>query len=90
MDEFRILNAGGLRYQNEFVRHKILDAMGDLYLVGHPLLASYTAHKSGHDLNNKLLRALLADESAYEIATFSNAAAAPAAYSSQLEQAWAA
>lgn len=90
MDEFRILNPGGLRYQNEFVRHKILDAMGDLYLVGHPLLAGYTAHKSGHDLNNKLLRALLADESAYEIATFSNAASAPAAYSSQLEQAWAA
>jgi UDP-3-O-[3-hydroxymyristoyl] N-acetylglucosamine deacetylase len=90
MDEFRILNAGGLRYQNEFVRHKILDAMGDLYLVGHPLLASYTAHKSGHDLNNKLLRALLADQSAYEIVTFSNTASAPAAYSSQLEQVWAA
>jgi UDP-3-O-[3-hydroxymyristoyl] N-acetylglucosamine deacetylase len=90
MDEFRILNAGGLRYQNEFVRHKILDAMGDLYLAGHPLLASYTAHKSGHDLNNKLLRALLADSSAYEIATFSNAALAPAAYSTQLEQVWAA
>ncbi len=90
MDEFRILNAGGLRYQNEFVRHKILDAMGDLYLVGHPLLASYTAHKSGHDLNNKLLRALLADQSTYEIVTFSNTASAPAAYSSQLEQVWAA
>lgn len=90
MDEFRILNAGGLRYQNEFVRHKILDAMGDLYLAGHPLLASYAAHKSGHDLNNKLLRALFADPTTYEIATFSTAAAAPAAYSSQLEQAWAA
>ncbi len=90
MDEFRILNAGGLRYQNEFVRHKILDAMGDLYLAGHPLLASYTAHKSGHDLNNKLLRALFADPTSYEIATFSSAASAPAAYSSQLEQAWAA
>jgi UDP-3-O-[3-hydroxymyristoyl] N-acetylglucosamine deacetylase len=90
MDEFRILNAGGLRYQNEFVRHKILDAMGDLYLAGHPLLASYTAHKSGHDLNNKLLRALFADPTTYEIATFSTAASAPAAYSSQLEQAWAA
>jgi len=51
MDEFRILNSGGLRYRNEFVRHKILDAMGDLYLAGHPLLASYTAHKSGHGLN---------------------------------------
>ena len=90
MDEFRILNAGGLRYQNEFVRHKILDAMGDLYLAGHPLLASYAAHKSGHDLNNKLLRALFADPTSYEIATFSTAASAPAAYSSQLEQAWAA
>ena len=90
MDEFRILNTGGLRYRNEFVRHKILDAMGDLYLVGHPLLASYTAHKSGHGLNNKLLRALLADSTSYEIVTFDNAAAAPAAYSSQLEQEWAA
>ena len=90
MDEFRILNTGGLRYRNEFVRHKILDAMGDLYLVGHLLLASYTAHKSGHGLNNKLLRALLADRTAYEIVTFSNAAAAPAAYSSQLEHEWAA
>ncbi len=90
MDEFRILNSGGLRYQNEFVRHKILDAMGDLYLIGHPLLASYTAHKSGHGLNNKLLRALLADSTSYEIITFNNAAAAPAAYASQLEQEWAA
>ena len=90
MDEFRILNSGGLRYRNEFVRHKILDAMGDLYLIGHPLLASYTAHKSGHGLNNKLLRALLADDSAYEIVSFENAAAAPAAYSTQLEQEWAA
>lgn len=90
MDEFRILNTGSLRYRNEFVRHKILDAMGDLYLIGHPLLASYAAHKSGHGLNNKLLRALLDDESSYEIVTFSNSAAAPAAYSTQLEQEWAA
>ncbi len=90
MDEFRILNTGGLRYRNEFVRHKILDAMGDLYLIGHPLLAIYTAHKSGHGLNNKLLRALLADSTSYEIITFNNAAAAPAAYASQLEQEWAA
>ncbi len=89
MDEFRILNSGGLRYQNEFVRHKILDAMGDLYLAGHPLLASYTAHKSGHGLNNKLLRALFADPAAYEIVSFDSDAAAPAAYSSQLEQEWA-
>jgi UDP-3-O-[3-hydroxymyristoyl] N-acetylglucosamine deacetylase len=90
MDEFRILNRGGLRYRNEFVRHKILDAMGDLYLIGHPLLASYTAHKSGHSLNNKLLRALLADPTAYETVSFETTAAAPAAYSSQLEQEWAA
>ena len=90
MDEFRILNSGGLRYRNEFVRHKILDAMGDLYLIGHPLLASYSAHKSGHGLNNKLLRALLADPTAYEMIGFDKAAAAPAAYSTQLEQEWAA
>ncbi len=90
MDEFRILNAGGLRYKNEFVRHKILDAMGDLYLIGHPLLASYNAHKSGHAMNNKLLRALLADPSAYEIVTFDQASAAPAAYASQLDEEWAA
>lgn len=90
MDEFRILNSGGLRYRNEFVRHKILDAMGDLYLIGHPLLASYSAHKSGHGLNNKLLRALLADPTAYELISFDKAAAAPAAYSTQLEQEWAA
>ncbi len=89
MDEFRILNSGGLRYQNEFVRHKILDAMGDLYLAGHPLLASYTAHKSGHGLNNKLLRALFADPSSYELVTFPTRSAAPAAYSTQLEQEWA-
>jgi UDP-3-O-[3-hydroxymyristoyl] N-acetylglucosamine deacetylase len=87
MDEFRILNAGGLRYQNEFVRHKILDAMGDLYLIGHPLLASYTAHKSGHGLNNKLLRCLLADPDAYEIVSF-DSASAPAAYSRQLDEEW--
>lgn len=89
MDEFRILNSGGLRYQNEFVRHKILDAMGDLYLAGHPLLASYTAHKSGHGLNNKLLRALFADPSAYELVTFPSRSAAPPAYSTQLEHEWA-
>ncbi len=69
MDEFRVLNPDGLRYQNEFVRHKILDAIGDLYLIGHPLLASYHAHKSGHALNNQLLRALLAQPDAYEIIT---------------------
>jgi UDP-3-O-[3-hydroxymyristoyl] N-acetylglucosamine deacetylase len=89
MDEFRILNAGGLRYRNEFVRHKILDAMGDLYLIGHPFLASYTAHKSGHAMNNKLLRALLQEPDAYEIVTFNDVATAPDAYARQLDEEWA-
>jgi UDP-3-O-[3-hydroxymyristoyl] N-acetylglucosamine deacetylase len=89
MDEFRILNAGGLRYRNEFVRHKILDAMGDLYLIGHPFLASYTAHKSGHAMNNKLLRALLQEPDAYEIVTFEDVATAPDAYARQLDEEWA-
>lgn len=80
MDEYRILNPDGLRYENEFVRHKILDAIGDLYLIGHPLLASYTAHKSGHALNNKLLRALLEQPEAYEIVSFDSDEAAPGAY----------
>lgn len=70
MDEYRILNADGLRYNDEFVRHKILDAIGDLYLIGHPLLARYEAYKSGHSLNNRLLRALLDRPEAYEIVTF--------------------
>lgn len=83
MDEYRILNPDGLRYDNEFVRHKILDAIGDLYLVGYPLLASYVAHKSGHGLNNLLLRALLAQPDAYEIVTFDSADTAPAAYTTR-------
>ncbi|WP_374594615.1 UDP-3-O-acyl-N-acetylglucosamine deacetylase [Aquabacterium sp.] len=77
VDDYRVLNAEGLRYDDEFVKHKILDAIGDLFIVGYPLLASYSAFKSGHALNNKLLRALLADASAYEIATFENSAQAP-------------
>jgi UDP-3-O-[3-hydroxymyristoyl] N-acetylglucosamine deacetylase len=89
MDEYRILNPDGLRYENEFVRHKILDAIGDLYLVGHPLLASYVAHKSGHTLNNLLLRALLAQPEAYEIVTFDSVEAAPEAYGRQVGQEWA-
>lgn len=70
LDEYRILNADGLRYDDEFVKHKILDAIGDLYLIGYPLLARYVACKSGHSINNKLARALLAQEDAYEIVTF--------------------
>jgi len=89
MDEYRILNPDGLRYQNEFVRHKILDAIGDLYLVGHPLLASYTAHKSGHAMNNQLLRALLNQPDAYEIVSFDRVEAAPHGYANQIEQEWA-
>ncbi|MES2048097.1 MAG: UDP-3-O-acyl-N-acetylglucosamine deacetylase [Pseudomonadota bacterium] len=88
MDEYRILNADGLRFDDEFVRHKILDAIGDLYLIGHPLLASYSAHKSGHGLNNQLLRALLAQPDSYEIVTFSETASAPASYSEQEQREW--
>lgn len=70
MDEYRVLNADGLRYDDEFVKHKILDAIGDLYLAGHPLLAAYSAHKSGHALNNLLLRELLSHADAWEFVTF--------------------
>ena len=79
MDEFRVLNAEGLRYQDEFVKHKVLDAVGDLYLAGHPLIGSFSAHKSGHALNNKLVRALLADREAWELTAFERAEQAPAA-----------
>jgi UDP-3-O-[3-hydroxymyristoyl] N-acetylglucosamine deacetylase len=89
MDEYRILNSDGLRYENEFVRHKILDAIGDLYLIGHPFLASYTAHKSGHTLNNQLLRALLAQPDAYEVVSFDSIESAPPAYVRQAGQEWA-
>jgi UDP-3-O-[3-hydroxymyristoyl] N-acetylglucosamine deacetylase len=89
MDEYRILNADGLRYEDEFVRHKILDAIGDLYLVGHPLLASYTAHKSGHALNNDLLRALLAQPDSYEIVSFDALDTAPPSYVKQMTREWA-
>ncbi|RKP48517.1 UDP-3-O-acyl-N-acetylglucosamine deacetylase [Pararobbsia silviterrae] len=77
LDEYRILNSDGLRYNDEFAKHKMLDAIGDLYVIGHPLLASYTAYKSGHGLNNALLRELLKREDAYEIVTFKDAQSAP-------------
>lgn len=70
VDEYRILNEDGLRYEDEFVKHKILDAIGDLYLLNQSLIGEFKAHKSGHALNNKLLRALLADQEAWEIVTF--------------------
>ncbi len=77
MDEYRVLNTDGLRSDDEFVKHKILDAIGDLYLVGHPLLAAYSAHKSGHALNNALLRALIAQPQAWAYATFAQRREAP-------------
>jgi UDP-3-O-[3-hydroxymyristoyl] N-acetylglucosamine deacetylase len=79
MDEFRVLNNDGLRYADEFVKHKVLDAVGDLYLTGHPILGAFTAYKSGHGLNNKLLRALTADVDAWEWATFESRSDTPPA-----------
>ena len=78
LDESRVLNAEGLRFADEFIRHKLLDAIGDLYLLGRPLLAAFTAHKSGHALNNRLLRAALADGAALETVFFERAEEAPA------------
>ena len=80
LDEFRVLNDDGLRYANEFVRHKILDAVGDLYLAGHPILGAFEGFKSGHALNNKLVRALLAEPSAWEEVSFDAQAEAPVSY----------
>ena len=87
MDDYKVLNAGGLRYDDEFVKHKVLDAMGDMYMLGKPLLASYSAMKSGHALNNKLIRALMLDTEAWEIVTFDDASKAPAGFG-QLARAW--
>jgi UDP-3-O-[3-hydroxymyristoyl] N-acetylglucosamine deacetylase len=78
LDEYRVLNSDGLRYADEFVKHKVLDAIGDLYLIGHPLIGAFSAHKSGHALNNQLLRATLAASDAWELATFERADDAPA------------
>ncbi len=87
MDDYRVLNTDGLRYNDEFVKHKILDAMGDLYLLGKPLLAAYSAFRSGHALNNKLLRELLSHADAYEIVTFEDEKKAPQGFA-QLARAW--
>jgi len=78
--DYRILNEHSLRYDDEFVKHKILDAVGDLYLLGHSLIGAFNGYKSGHALNNRLLRALLADESAWEYVTFDDEARAPVLY----------
>ncbi|MDR7380164.1 UDP-3-O-[3-hydroxymyristoyl] N-acetylglucosamine deacetylase [Rhodoferax ferrireducens] len=87
MDDYKVLNAGGLRYDDEFVKHKVLDAMGDMYMLGKPLLASYSAMKSGHALNNKLIRALMLNTASWEIVTFDDASKAPAGFA-QLARPW--
>lgn len=87
MDDYKVLNAGGLRYDDEFVKHKILDAMGDLYLLGKPLLASYSAFRSGHALNNLLLRELVAQQRAWDVVTFDDEQRAPHGFA-QLARAW--
>jgi UDP-3-O-[3-hydroxymyristoyl] N-acetylglucosamine deacetylase len=80
LDDFRVLNEDGLRFEDEFVKHKILDAIGDLYLLGHPLIGEYSGYKSGHSLNNRLLRALRENAGAAEIVTFENPGKAPIAF----------
>ena len=87
MDDYKVLNIGGRRYNDEFVKHKILDAMGDLHLLGKPLLAAYSAFRSGHAMNNKLLRELLSQKDAYEIVTFEDEKHAPKGFST-LAPAW--
>ena len=87
MDDYKVLNSDGLRYNDEFVKHKILDAMGDLHLLGKPLLAAYSAFRSGHALNNKLLRELLAHKDAYEVVTFKDEKRAPKGFAT-LAPAW--
>jgi UDP-3-O-[3-hydroxymyristoyl] N-acetylglucosamine deacetylase len=87
MDDYKVLNSDGLRYDDEFVKHKILDAIGDLYCVGRPLLAAYSAFRSGHAMNNKLLRALLLDARNYEIVTFDDERQAPRGFA-QVARAW--
>ncbi|MES1980059.1 MAG: UDP-3-O-acyl-N-acetylglucosamine deacetylase [Pseudomonadota bacterium] len=87
MDDYKVLNSDGLRYNDEFVKHKILDAMGDLHLLGKPLLAAYSAFRSGHAMNNKLLRELLSRSDAYEIVTFEDEKRAPQGFAT-LTRAW--
>lgn len=85
LDDYRVLNEDGLRYDNEFVKHKILDSIGDLYLLGHSLIGAFSGYKSGHALNNRLLLALLAEEDAWEEVTFDDAATAPISYAQPVE-----
>ena len=87
MDDYKVLNTDGLRYDDEFVKHKILDAMGDLYILGKPLLAAYSAFRSGHAMNNRLLRELLSQPDAYEVVTFETDSQAPRGFAA-LQPAW--
>lgn len=87
LDDYRVLNEDGLRYDNEFVKHKILDSIGDLYLLGHSLIGAFSGYKSGHALNNRLLLALLADTEAWEEVTFKDASTAPISYAQPVEAA---
>jgi UDP-3-O-[3-hydroxymyristoyl] N-acetylglucosamine deacetylase len=87
MDEYRVINPDGLRFEDEFVKHKVLDAIGDLYLLGHPLIGAFSGYKSGHALNNALIRALLEDEDAWEFVTFGKPEEAPAFLRLQLQAA---
>jgi len=84
VDDYRVLNEDGLRYEDEFVKHKILDAIGDVYLLGHPLIGAFHGYKSGHALNNRLLRKLLASEAAWETVTYADALALPFAFTKPL------
>ncbi len=86
LDEYRVLNTDGLRYNDEFVKHKVLDAIGDLYMLGHPVLGAFYAYKSGHSLNNQLLRALMQDSTAWEYTTFEKQEDAPATFLLQASQ----
>lgn len=84
VDDYRILNEDGLRYEDEFVKHKVLDAIGDLYLLGHSLIGAFSGHKSGHALNNRLLLTLLADKAAWELVTFEDESRAPISFAHPL------
>ena len=90
LDEYRVINDDGLRYDDEFAKHKVLDAIGDLYMLGHPILGAFYAYKSGHALNNQLLRALMQDETAWEYATFEKQEDAPETFSTPETQLFAA
>ena len=87
MDDYKVLNSDGLRYGDEFVKHKILDAIGDLYLIGRPILGAYSAFRSGHAMNNQLLRALLAQPESWEEVTFARDRDAPAGFNA-VASAW--